>query len=133
MSSNAHPLPELNEIHLKWIANLQKDNPDLPVGYARAIVELYVSKPDLFTKQTVDQWAAEKPPLMHTTNGEVRVLTPEESKEFEAKLPPAEAETVCEAPVVQEEPPCEIQSTVDADNANNFVVTDRTDGNEVQL
>ena len=122
MSDNAQPIPELTDVHKKWVSNLQKDNPNLPVGYARGIVELYLSQPELFTKENVDRWAAEKPPLMHTTNGEVRVLTPEEAKEFEAKLPPAEAETVSN-----------MDSDADNDNAKHFEVTDRTNGDAVEL
>ena len=114
--SNAAPIPELSDMHKSWITNLQKDHPELPLGYARALVELYVSQPSLFTKQNIDRWAAEKPPLVQSTNGEVRVLSAEESAAFESSLPQIDADTVC----------------VSNTDAKHFDVTDRN-GDAVEL
>jgi hypothetical protein len=42
------PEPELNETQKGWVLQLEKDNPMWPVGYASALVQMYVADPDNF-------------------------------------------------------------------------------------
>jgi hypothetical protein len=65
---------------------MQKDNPNMPVGYARAMVELYLMKPELFSKDNIDNWSKTRVPPMEVNNGSMSVLTPDEASAFEARV-----------------------------------------------
>lgn len=81
------PLRELTNEQRIWLRQIERDYPDLPAGFALAAIQLYAQDPSLLSKTNIDAWAKTKPPPREgVTQGSIRVLSPEEVLEFEAKV-----------------------------------------------
>jgi hypothetical protein len=79
-------VPELNAEHKRWISNLERDYPDLPMGYARAMTELYLSKPELFDKENIDRWAETPVPKQEVVPGHMSVMSPEDAVAIQERI-----------------------------------------------
>lgn len=44
----------LSEEHIRWVEAIQKENPHFPVGFARAMVELYLKDPAYFKRDNLE-------------------------------------------------------------------------------
>lgn len=78
---------ELTKEQEKWVENLEKDYEFLPVGYAKALVELYVSNPDFFSKENIDKLRSEPAPKLKSQDGVCNILPgdhPDAHKFFDA-------------------------------------------------
>jgi hypothetical protein len=70
-----HPLRKLTDTQLGWIKAMEAENESLPLGYARAMVEMYVDNPEFFEPENIDRLAATAPPKLERTDGSVETLT----------------------------------------------------------
>lgn len=69
-----------------WVDALQKENPDLPVGYARAMVEWYIQEPERFTPEQIEEWQRTPVPTYEKTPGTIETYTGEEAEKLFAKM-----------------------------------------------
>lgn len=53
----------------KWIAELERDFPNLPIGAARIMVELYETNPDFFDRENIDKLAKMPAPIFDQRDG----------------------------------------------------------------
>ena len=65
---------------------MENDNANLPAGYAKAMVEMYVNQPELFTRENIEKWQSTPVPKMKTTNGSCKILKGKEAEEFCQKV-----------------------------------------------
>lgn len=83
---------QLTNEQRSWLQAIERDYPDLPVGFALAAVQLYAENPSLLSKENIDRWSKTKPlPRENVTQGSIRVMSPEEAAEFEKKISEYEA------------------------------------------
>lgn len=73
---------ELTEEQKRWVDAIEADFPKMPMGYARAMVELYVKDPEFFSKENIDKMRAMPAPLLERTEGSCEILRGEEAEAF---------------------------------------------------
>lgn len=72
-----HHRMELTEEHKKWVDEIESSNKDLPAGFARGLVQLYLSNPAFFSKENIDAMKnAKKPDGPPMKEGSITVLPP---------------------------------------------------------
>ena len=76
----------LTKEQAKWVDELNAGNPDLPAGYARAMVEMYIESPELFTDEQIEAWRNTPVPVLEKTNGHAETYTGEEAERIFAKM-----------------------------------------------
>lgn len=65
---------------------MEADNKDLPMGFARAMVELYEDHPEFFEKENIDRLAATPAPKLEKTNGSIETLTGDAAQAMYEKM-----------------------------------------------
>lgn len=78
--------PPLTPEQRRWIANLERDFQHLPMGYARAMVEMYIENPDFFTKENIDRLAELPPPDLPMGEAKLEILTGDDAEVFYKNL-----------------------------------------------
>lgn len=76
----------LTKEHAKWIEQLEAENPDLPIGYARAIVQWYLEDPDVFTEEQIEKWQNTPVPKLERTQGHAETYTGAEAEALYQKM-----------------------------------------------
>lgn len=61
---------------------MENDNANLPAGYAKAMVEMYVNQPELFTRENIEKWQNTAVPVLEKTNGSCKILKGKEAEDF---------------------------------------------------
>ena len=69
-----------------WIEAIEADAPHLPLGYAKAMVELYISNPELFTEENLDKWRNTPVPARERTDGHAELLTGDAAEDMFDKM-----------------------------------------------
>jgi hypothetical protein len=92
-------VPELTDLHKRWIVKLEEDFPHLPLGYARAMVELYLMDPSFFEKDNVLHLCRQPAPKLARSHGTIRVVSGAEAERLGASM-----EASCGRAELQETP-----------------------------
>jgi hypothetical protein len=76
----------LTKEHCKWIAELEAENKDLPMGYARAMVTWYLENPEIFTEAQIQKWRDTPVPKLEKTFGSAETYTGAEADAIYEKM-----------------------------------------------
>jgi nucleoside 2-deoxyribosyltransferase len=65
---------------MKWVAEIESTNKDLPAGFAKGLVSLYLTNPAFFSKENIDKMKNQKTERAAMKEGSIVILPPENSE-----------------------------------------------------
>lgn len=76
---------KLTKEQADWVTAIEAEWPNLPAGYARAMVCQYLDDPSFFDHENIERMAATVIPKMETNDGGAKVHSLEESNQMYEK------------------------------------------------